>query len=216
MTDTILAQGSKLEGWIQGIVVLLVIGGSLLKPITKALIEHFGPKDSASPTGQTRSTGDSAVPRPPVRPPVAPTPPVARAPQARPVTLPHQPAPSRPRPPASPKPQPATQRPRPSQPTTKPKKAVSRTEDRLGHLKPTVKEHLGHVDSVIELRDDQIEQVVEEHLGHLEPSTAPTGSKKRAARGPESWLRPTAGTLRRAVVLSEVLQPPLALRKPEG
>ncbi len=216
MTDTILAQGSNLEGWIQGIVVLLVIGGSLLKPITKALIEHFGPKDSASPTGRARSTGDSAMPRPAGRSPVAPTPPVARAPQARPVTLPHQPALSRPRPPARPKPRPATQRPRPTPRTAEPKRAALRTEDRLGHLVPTLKEHLGHIDSVIELRDDQIEQVVEEHLGHLEPSTAPTASKKRVVREGEFLAKPTRSSLRRAVVLSEVLQPPLALRKPEG
>ncbi len=263
----------KFDGnWVEIIIVLLVIGGSVFGTISKKLIEVFSPKDSDKAEGTSGDhAGGPKQPVPPRRrvrpshpvarrlplPPSAPTPapptigrplpsstlPTEALNEATPLpmskergTAPTSPAVETPEQPVSPwaestPPRPAPPRTkRPARSTFVPPRGVSApatTEERLGHLTSTVEstmglkemgaeKRLGHLESAIADRGDELAAAVEGRLGHVDPGfPAP-----RAAAGKRATIpgigRTTPRALRQAILLREILGPPVSLQPPGG
>ena len=224
----------EIDNWLQIIIAILVVGGSVIGAVSKKLIQAFSPKEPDKP-GQIQPgvPGDSrrlapvrrpGQPTPPVARPMVPTsprppsvePPVARSYQPPPIvtyTVPEElPRRAAPRPRSVPRPKPATPVP-------------ARAEQRLGHLEPAVleeearfeaatEERMAHLESAVPEEELHFEEDIEERLGYVEStSPAPTAARRGRARVPVI-SRPSRQTLRRAVVLREILSPPLALRPP--
>lgn len=227
MLLTVAKGGSEIGDWMQFIIILLIIGGSVFGAIAKKLIAAFSPKDSEDST--------KGLPTPPGAKPV--TPPVARKAAAHPP--PEQPtvdtrnlppilaeiieevagrrteesqrrrqrqAPSR-------EAQPQRVHPRPPQPPRGAPASAIQT------LAPD--EHLGHIHSAIDDQERRFESDVEHRLGRLRSSfdtKTPTVAPAIVPRAAGAFSMPTSAArlgvreLRRAVVLSEILAPPLALR----
>ncbi|UCC32480.1 MAG: hypothetical protein JSU86_09395 [Phycisphaerales bacterium] len=101
----------------------------------------------------------------------------------------------------------------------------ARAEQRLGHLEPAVLEEearfeaatekrMAHLESAVPEEELHFEEDIEERLGHVESiPRAPAATGPGRARVPIIG-RPSRQALRRAVVLREILSPPLALRPP--
>ena len=119
------------------------------------------------------------------------------------------------RPVASPPPKPGRQTPRVREP------APALAEKRLGHVEMAVLEEearfeagaerrMRHLESAVPQEEKQFDEAVEERFGHMEPAPyeEPAGAKARLAL----IRRSSRQTLRRAVVLREILSPPLGLR----
>ena len=213
--------------WIDTVVTFLIIGGLILGPLSKKLIEAFSPKktDERKAGGGGPEKVTPARPARPVTPPARPAAPAAAP--ARPSWVPAERSVSGPPvarraevaeplgpvvpPPRAPVSAPAG---KPAPVPRPPAQSASRTvrDQRgrielglshlapadLGHLEP--KEHLGHL-------------APEEHLGHLvpQPGTPATG-RKRHRRLTHATTSARAA-LRHAIIMSEVLGPPLALRQ---
>jgi len=64
----------------------------------------------------------------------------------------------------------------------------------------------------IEDREEQKAKLVEKRIGHVEPHVASTTPSSSTDHDPELFERPTRTDLRRAIILNEILSPPLALR----
>lgn len=223
MVDFLIAQ-SDLDEWIRILIIALVFGGSALGAVGKKLIEIFSPKEDPPPAKkidpvsapkrpvrrapmdvevlplpQQTSSPPSAAP-PVVLPPVArPAPAQARRPQrskARPVPPP-QPAPSR------------------HQRKPEPKK---REAGNLRHLEPTVDDDLNRLGSRVAQRAGKVDTRVDDHLGHLTPHVAEgrSASPKVTTRSSIGKLAGLSrGEIRRAILLREILGPPVALRSQE-
>ncbi len=262
--DRLVAAQYDFGDWIQIGIVVLVMAGSILGPITKKLIDAFSPKESgdAAPPGRPlpRAAAAHPVARPtPVSPsarPVAPRPVVTAGPVATavpvapavpqrpklreaspqpgrdaPARLPgreRQPLPPRPRkvrrrqptetpPPTSSQPPSRLPQPResksPARESREPKTAPSRSGS-LASRGPGVEPHLGHLSSRLDDGGERIDARVEAHLGHLQPSTAAATTEQQGQTPLEAFGRPSIRTLRQAVILREILSPPLSLRPP--
>ena len=86
---------------------------------------------------------------------------------------------------------------------------------KLGSLEASVDDHLKPLESGLEHSGEQVAARVEKHLGHLKPQTKLAARPDQAARESEGFARPSHSELRRAVVLREILSPPIALRAPD-
>jgi len=64
----------------------------------------------------------------------------------------------------------------------------------------------------IEDREEQKAKLVEKRIGHVEPHVASASPTSSSDADSELFERPTRKDLRRAVILNEILSPPLALR----
>ena len=215
----------EFDKWFQIVIAILVVGGSVLATVSKKLIQVFSPKEPDKPgqiqagapgaprrPAQARDPGQSARPvarpmtttssRPSsVEPPVArPYPPPPIVSYSVPEELPQRAAPrSR-----------TTHRPKPATP------APARAKERLGHRKLAVpkEERMAHLESAVPEEELYFEEDIEERLGHVESTPwAPAATRRGRARVPVIGC-PSRQTLRRAVVLREILSPPLALRPP--
>jgi len=103
--------------------------------------------------------------------------------------------------------------------------APARAEQRLGYLEPAVleeearfeaatEERMAHLESAVPEEELHFEEDIEERLCHVESTPrAPAAARRGRARVPVIRC-PSRQTLRRAVVLREILSPPLALRPP--
>ncbi len=233
--DTITAGQFQIDDWIQIIIVILIIGGSAFGAVAKKLIKTFTTEESPGEPA-TRSPGGSGHARP--APPVARPMPTARqyptAPALRPPTreeLPRPPVPvhptiarrrtSEPTRQGTPRPQP-TARPIPSRPRATQRPAA--TEERLGHLtsaveqtggldEAVVEQRLGHLESSVAQRGDRLEAGMEQRLGHVEPGPEKKPATARGGLHIPVLGRGTRHNLRQAILLREILGPPVALRQ---
>ena len=206
----LLAAG-EITDWIEGVVWLLIIGGSVLAGIAKPLIKKFGGEvpDEAEKRREE-------APRPqPVRP---------AHPPARPM-------------PARPRPQPATEVPvseaRPAQPfppfvaksaPPTPRRPVARpSPSRSVRAKPKVvverdlsERHLAKLESEITERHIRIAAPSEgvTHPG-TEAAYVDASLVSRVDEGLDAIRHPTRTALRRAIVMNEILGPPISLRPPD-
>ncbi len=225
---------ADVDDWVQIVILILVVGGSALGSVSKKLIEHFGSKESPSPESEDfpgRIPGPARPDHPPARPMPArgSQPPPAHPAPLRPLVLERVPdkrvtpplvAPTdtpvaRPAPktlhPASPTDEPAQSRRgvppapakrRPARRASRSAETVAATAshgfeptDHLPHLDP--EEHLGHL-------------APEGHLGNLDVTEQTVVETKDELL--DQVRRPSRAALRRAIVMSEILAPPLALR----
>ncbi len=234
----------KFDGnWVEIIIVLLVIGGSVFGPISKKLIEAFSPKDSdkaegpsGDPTGQPKPL---APPRPHVRPGqrvARPLPLPPRTAPARPAAhergmLPASPAIETPEQALGPWTEMAPARPRPKRPAestfvpTPEVSAPATAEGRLGHLESNLErtggleevateKGLGLLESAIADRGDELDEAVAGRLGHVDPGAwaqPATAGKRLTIPG---IGRATPRALRQAILLREILGPPVSLQPP--
>jgi len=216
--------------WVQVIIVLVIVAGSALSGIVKAIITKLNRSREEAEAERERQ----GRPRPQrvtdrSAPPVArPMPPRYRLPTAMqrpqvevPRTLP-----------------PVVQtildvvldgavdletafpKPRPPQPTAEPPvSGAARTyraqsppaPPRAG--KATVpKRPVGR--RSIEDREEQKAKLVEKRIGHVEPHVASATAPSSTDAYSELFERLTRTDLRRAIILNEILSPPLALRRP--
>ncbi len=243
-------QFDDIGDWMQIIIVLLVVGGSVIGAVAKKLIKAFSPQESSkdptkiSPAGSGRAR--PVQPAPPVARPMPtagqyPTAPVPRLPTReelpRPVpvhpTLARRSTPEPPgKPPISPtRPEPMrhgtpktqrTARQIPILPRTPQRPAT--TKERLGHLISAVEQtggleevaaeqRLGHVESAVSQRGERLEAAMEQRLGHVEPGPGETKADGRGRRRIPVLGRTTRQNLRQAILLREILGPPMALRQ---
>lgn len=180
------------------LILFMVVAGPVLAAVAKKLIAFFSPE---SPNGEKPPELPKLPARPKVevlearRPPVLPF--AAPQPVARPVA----------RRAASARPVARLTRPPKLEPIT---------------LEAIVEDHLGHLTSEVEDEGKRLDQGVEGRLGHIKTTVRPATalSERLAARHKESPV-PSAPTslrrvsrqgLRRAIVLREVLGPPVAFR----
>ncbi|MHC4698020.1 MAG: hypothetical protein ACYTFA_14905 [Planctomycetota bacterium] len=234
----ILLQAPKgLEGWINTIVILLIIGGSILGPVAKWLIAKTR-RDAEEEPGKIGSGGQEAKPRPRVPParPVArampvgdrqretPEPPLATPSPTHRTARPAVPQePTRPVTPPPPKvtPQrPAEQppRPRPARPPARraPAPAV-RSERRVSPeskpRRPQRKEPSLHV--TLGEEEDRKFAKRERELGTLRVQSELETSAVEAPGEFDAVRNPTRRSLRQAILMREILGPPLAMRPPD-
>ncbi len=215
--------------WIEGIIVLVIIGGSALGGLAKAIIAKINRsreeadaqrelQERPPPRAMDRPALPMARPMPPRQRPQAIT---RERPAARPLAtqrpqvevpknLPPmvqtildvvldgavdveevfrrpQPRPSRTEPPPAPKPA------RKSVP-----KPVRRAQQRATGRR------------TIDDREEREAKLLEKRIGHVEPHVAPAPLPEA---DPDSFERPTRKDLRRAIILNEILSPPLSIRR---
>lgn len=263
MPEWILAE-SGIESWINIIIIVLVVGGSFISAILKALIKKFSPKEETPSKKVPRVKFDRPIAKPmpghPVqtaqpRPPTTgPRPPVRveksrRKPEQKPmVELPVElpeifaelfPDIVAPRPPKDRIPHPSessSRTQRSDKPKSKKSRRVVRSQSTQSHVAKarkveatapkhtTTEERLGTLKSSFELD--------EERLGHVEtrigPGMDPHPGSADLEEGHDAYDIPIpvdefkAGVfhvdrqdLRRAIILNEILSPPLALREEE-
>jgi len=206
--------------WIQGVVVLIIIAGSALSGVAKAITAKL---DRAREAAKAKGEGQQAAPRTirSVTPVARPMPPQRRQPQLfeRPVAKPFAPSPPQPSAELPPTLPPmvktlleavldteieATPRPRPVclQPPPRPRPASPKAP------KPAVKRRS------IEAREEQKAELLEKRIGHVQRHVGPVAVLTRSDDGMTLFDRPTHSDLRRAIILNEILSPPLALRPP--
>lgn len=237
-----------MEDWIQTIIILLVIGGSVMGPILKKLIDAATPKDDPKTptTPPSPRDGGSEPPQKIDRPRPTPSRSERRAaesediPQAVPIPLlpPRRAVTSRRATPEPPPPPTVRDTPRrrtspPLQRPTEPKAGkterlphLASGDERLGHLESIVEQtggaderaseqRLHRVASSIEEAAERIHAGIDERLGHVESAAyaLPTQTSGRA-RIP-GFGRATPHAMRQAVVLREILGPPVALHPHE-
>lgn len=186
------------------LIVIVVVLGPVLAAVVKKLIAFFSPE-------KPETTELPGLPKSRVRPvevvpkterPVARS--VPQAPAHRPVARPVvPPAPS------------AGSVARPAMPSSRVPIA----------LEALVEDHLGHLTSKVEGEQKRIGQGVESRLGHLEssvrPTTAPRERSTPQRKGTVGSLESTSlwplsrKGLRQAILLREILGPPIALRAPD-
>ncbi len=206
--------------WIQGIVVLIIIVGSALSGLAKAIsakLNRSRMEVEAERERQQRSSPRRMADSPP--PPTARpmSPPRLQPPTfQRRVAKPFIPSPSQPR----------TELPRSLPPMVKTLlEAVLHTEievpppPRPVCLQPPppprparpklAKPPVGR--RSIEEQEERKAELVEKRIGHVQTHVTPT-TVAEAGAGP--FERPTHRDLRRAIILNEILSPPLALRPP--
>ena len=237
----ILLQAPKgLEGWINTIVILLIIGGSILGPVAKWLIAKTR-RDAEEEPGKIGSGGQEAGPRAP-RPRVPPAHPVARPMQvggrqretpepplatpspsrrtARPAVSQEPARPVTPPPPKAPPRRPVEQppRPRPAPPPAKRTPAPAVTSERRVSpeskpRRPQRKEPSLHVT----LGEDEDRKFAkrERELGTLRVQSEPETSAVQTPGEFDVVRNPTRRSLRQAILMREILGPPLSLRPPD-
>jgi len=213
--------------WIQGVVVLIIIAGSALAGLGKAITAKL---DRAREAAKAKGEGQQAAPRTirTVTPVARPMPPPRRPPQLfeRPVAKPLPPqVRTQPRadlPPAVPPlvrtildmvldgavdleaavptpPPPQARREGPPAPQRAQAPAPSRPK--VGRRS-------------IETREEQRAELLEKRIGHVQRHVAPVAAPTTSDDGMTLFDRPTHRDLRRAIILNEILSPPLALRPP--
>ena len=206
MIDLVLAASGSNGDWIQFLVVIVVIGISLLGQLSKVLIQKFSPEKpeqrrpdavaprSAPPPAVRGSTRPSIapparprVPRPTIAPPVRP---VAQRPAAPPMARPK---------PASPRSFSTPKRPPVAQPVPMDEPTIQRR-------------HLAQIASALEKESEVVDAEVSEHLSQVEGDLVPEIVETAVVAPHAPFERLSRAALRRAIVLSEVLAPPLALR----
>ena len=194
-------------------------------PVARPLPPQLGPQRPAA-----RPVARGHVPPPPVEqfelevvlPPVTPHPrtaprrPAAQQPPTRPPQVPTAAPPPRPR--REPAQRSATKPERGRRIARKPSETpYDGVEARLGHLEPTVADRLGHLESALEDETVEVEAAVEDRLGHMDSDldvVDPTSARSRRRTGLLA-RRPTRRALQHAVLMREILGPPLALRTPD-
>ena len=210
--DTALLAAEGLGDWIEGIVILVIIGLSALGSIAKPLIKKFGGKDPDElRKRQMEQRVEQRAPARPAHPPARPMParprlqpaiepPVAQARPARsvPPSVPAPPTPRRPSP-----------RPTPSQSTRPRPKPVANSERDLSER------HLAKLESTITERHLRT-TLPSEDVAH--PATEALHAYEHAVSGVDEEMEairhPTRAALRRAIVMNEILGPPVGLRPP--
>jgi hypothetical protein len=206
--------------WIQGIVVLIIIAGSALSGLAKAISAKLNRSRMEVEAERERQQRPSPPRTMDSSPP----------PTARPMSLP------RPQPPVfqrrvaksfTPSPsQPRAELPRSLPPMVKtfleavlnteieapptPRQTVAQPPPpphpaRTKPPKPAVKRRS------IEAREEQKAELLEKRIGHVQTHVAPTAVADMDAG---LFERPSPRELRRAIILNEILSPPLALRPP--
>ncbi len=220
MFDAILAENG-LDGWVQIIVLVLVFGGSAAAAIGKKLIEVFSPKEDPSPVktakpgsqpmGRAKPASPSAGGPPVLRPSVAQQsapPPVVLTPVAR---------PARPDPQCSRRVPTRSVQPSRSAPSSQPVEALAkrRAPGTLRRLEPTVDDDLDRLGSRIAQRALKVDAKVDKHIGHLKPQVAEARESRPSESLGGSMSRLSRAEMRRAIVLREILGPPIALRSPD-
>ena len=248
MDAMLLAQFHGLDDVVQGIIVILVILGSIFGPLVKKLIEKSNPQKPARPDESKEREREAHQPLPslphhpsrPLHPTARPLPGGLR-PQVRPEgmvppivprrreivveTIIERLSGQRPSPPAPATPPAHTGRPQPrSQIAAKAKPQQSRpsrpTQPPAKSARDRVEEHLGHLDTSVADEAEALAASTEKHLGHVKTDlTVSEEAAREAVEGaPSSVLglpRLTHDALRHAVVMREILGPPLAMRIPE-
>ena len=213
--------------WIQGVVVLIIIAGSALSGVAKAITAKL---DRAREAAKAKGEGQQEAPRTirTVTPVARPMPPPRRPPQLfeHPVAKPLPPqvrtqprtdlppafppvvrtildmvldgavdldaaVPTPPPPRARREGPPAPQRPQATAP-----------------LRPKVGRRS------IEEQEERKAELVEKRIGHVQRHVAPVAAPASSDDGMTLFDRPTHRDLRRAIILNEILSPPLALRPP--
>ena len=213
--------------WIQGIVVLIIIAGSVLGGLGKAITAKL---DRAREAAKARGEGQQAAPRTirTVTPMARPMPPPRRPPQLfeRPVAKPLPPQ-ERTQPPADvPQAFPPVVRtildmvldgavdleaavPTPPPPRARRERAPApQRPQATAPLRPKVGRRS------IEEREERKAELVEKRIGHVQRHVAPAAAPTTSDDGMTLFDRPTHSDLRRAIILNEILSPPLALRPP--
>jgi len=218
--------------WIEGIIVLVIIAGSALSGIVKAIIAKIN---------RSREEADAQrdlQERPPPRAMDRPTLPVARPmpPQLRPQTITQRRAQSRPlatqRPHAEvPKAIPpmvqtildvvldgavdveeVLRRPQPSRPQPSSAPRPARTSvPKTARQVPQRATGRRSIDD----REVRKAKLVEKRLGHVETHVASSTQPSSADAESDVFERPTRRDLRRAIILNEILSPPLSIRRPD-
>lgn len=223
MFDAILAENG-LDGWVQIIILVLVFGGSALAAIGKKLISVFSPKEDPSPVKTAKPVSQPMKRAKPASPPAG-VPPVLRPSVAQqsappPVVLTPVARPARPDPQRSRRVPTRSVPPPRLVPSGQPPKATtkSRAPGALSRLEPTVDDDLDRLGSRIAQRALKVGAKVSDHLGHLKPQVAEAwesspGSSSESLGG--SMSRLSRAEIRRAIVLREILGPPIALRSPD-
>ena len=209
--------------WIQGVVVLIIIAGSALGGLGKAITAKL---DRAREAAKEKGEGQQEAPRTirPVSPVARPMPPPRRPPQLfeRPVAKPLPPQvrtqPRTDMPPAFPPvvrtildmvlegavdleaavptPPPRARRERPPAPQRAKRPAPPRPE--VGRRS-------------IEDREERKAELVEKRIGHVQRHVASAAAASTETDS-DAFDRLTRADLRKAIVLNEILSPPLALR----
>lgn len=197
------------------LIVIVIVVGPILAAVAKKLIAIFSPKppELLKPSAPSKTVAREA----------RPVPPIELAPTARPAIPPVRvPAP----------PQPPARQPRPvarrvahddADPTTAARQSRPRADAPMA-LEAMVEDHLGHLTSNIEREAGHTSRDVKRRLEHAETSV---GTLKVRQSGDERKIAAPAATdstpirrltrqgLRRAIVLREILGPPIALRAPD-
>ncbi len=211
--------------WIEGIIVLVIIAGSALSGIVKAIITKLNrsrEEVEAERELQERPPPPRMTQRPAMPPIARPMPPrrrppaVVQRPAAKPLT---------------------SQRPQAEVPRTIPpvvqtildvvldgavdvEDVLHRTQPQQSHAPPPppprptqskVTKPAARRRSIDD-REVQKAMLVEKRIGHVEPKVAPVTPPLSTDADSELFERPTRTDLRRAIILNEILSPPLALR----
>ena len=227
MSPTLMAPlaAGELGDWMEFAIIAVLIGMSVFGAVAKWLIKQFGGDASGQTPGQAlkpqsqqpQPTARPSVP-PPDRPRPAPARPVVQAPRIEPRTSTAQPRP----PTIRPRPVPVQlRRPQPIQPVRpEPTPQPAREPAPLIGHPPTPgtirQRHLDVYDSAIDERHLDVAMPSE---AVVHPSTEAGYAEVTAEHGTLIGLglstRPSVIALRRAIVMSEILGPPLALRSEE-
>lgn len=225
-SDTTMLAIPDISDWVEGIIVLVIIAGSALSGIVKAIITKLNrsrEEVEAERELQERPPPQRMTQRPTVPPVARPMPP--RRPAA---TLEHRPVarPMMPQRPTAEIPkslQPMVQtildvvldgavdvedvfgkpKPRPTPPPAPPRTAKATVPKRPARRRS------------IEDREEQKAKLVEKRIGHVETHVASATPTSTTDADFEWFERPTRTDLRRAIILNEILSPPLALRRTE-
>lgn len=233
----------KSVDWFEIIVLVLIFGGSALAAVSKKLITLFSPKEEEP--GKEGPLGGLPTSTPPSARTQAPGRQPRQTVASQPRTLPHLALGELPRRPTrrtatSTPPAQGRQQvpPRPpvaraevvARPSPKPKRETpmpARVEDRQGGLSASLDEERRHIDTAVgESREhfdphlaaseghfmDAIERQMDYTQTEVESTTDASGPKAAGL----AVGRTTQRALRRAIVMKEILGPPVALREPEG
>lgn len=243
MHNLIIGQGGDVD-WIELIIIIVLFGGGILSAVAKKLIAMFTPEEKQAPPKMPdlKDTIHHPVPRSPIargtpasgqttprtqarRP--APPPPTARPLPRIPTIVAidedevEEPLIPRPRPKVRPAPtsSPSAQpKPTPRRKTGSPAQA----EKRLGHLDVEVlkeeaefeaetAKRMAHLQSSVSEAEEVCDSAVDDRLGDAESADEPVTDPMATLLGGD--ISPQ--TLRRAILLREILGPPVALLPPD-
>lgn len=204
-----------LDELLKYVIVIAIVVGPILATVVKKLITFFSPKPPELPAQLGENVPEvqsrTAHPVPPIEPPSVPTVPIARA------ARPEQPAVGQPRPIA---------RRVALGGASATAAAAARQARSLAEapmtLEAMVEDHLGHLTSNLEGEAESVGSGVMHSLQQAETHIAPLrGRRDRPLKRKTVADTPTASTsvrrltrhgLRRAILLREILGPPVALR----